>query len=220
MDALNLGCICLFVVPGDGDGDPTATASAAPGGATRSGVASHLASMYRCFLHGAMCMPLSRAHCFAAAHMTRTTQRSRSARPTNASGISGDRGHLDLQIALLYPASRSHSARNRSVHLRQPPPPAAAARLAQEQAPAAAARICLMASSASAWILLSAELILASASYTSACKQPPRISCECCSFQNALHLAAPPDPSSSLPSSSPPPPAQTPGGELGSSASS
>ncbi|BAH93219.1 Os05g0519350 [Oryza sativa Japonica Group] len=92
MDALNLGCICLFVIPGDSgdDGDPTATASPAPpalpGGATRSGVASHLASMYRCFLQGAMCMPLSRAHCFAAAHMTRTTPRSRSARPTNASG--------------------------------------------------------------------------------------------------------------------------------------
>jgi len=71
-------------------------------------------------------------------------------------------------MALLYPASRRRSATNRSAQPRQAPPAPAAARLAQEQTPPGVARICLTASSASAWIRLSAELLLASASYTSA----------------------------------------------------
>ena len=77
------------------------------------------------------------------------------------------RHHLVLQMALLYPASRRRSATNRSAQPRQAPAPAAA-RLAQEQTPPGVARISLTASSASAWIRLSAELLLASASYTSA----------------------------------------------------
>jgi hypothetical protein len=75
---------------------------------------------------------------------------------------------LDLQMALSYPASRSRSATNRSAQARQPPAPAAAARVAQEQTPPGVARICLTASSVSALIRLSAELVLANASYTSA----------------------------------------------------
>lgn len=73
-------------------------------------------------------------------------------------GMSRVRDHLDLQMALLYPASRSLSATNRSAQPRQPPP---AARPEQEQT----ARICLTASSVSARIRVSAELVLASASY-------------------------------------------------------
>jgi hypothetical protein len=70
--------------------------------------------------------------------------------------MSRDRVHLDLQIALLYPASRSCSATRRNMQLRQSP---AAARLAQEQT----ARVFSMASSATARILLSAVLVLARA---------------------------------------------------------
>lgn len=77
--------------------------------------------------------------------------------------MSGERVHLDLQMALLYPVSRSRSSTCRSVQLRQSP---AAARLAQEQT-APAARIFLIASSVSSRILLSTWLVLAKASCTS-----------------------------------------------------
>lgn len=75
---------------------------------------------------------------------------------------------MDLQTALLYPASRSRSATNRSAQPRQPAPAAADTRPAQEHTPPGVARICLTASSVSSWIRLTAELVLASASYTSA----------------------------------------------------
>jgi hypothetical protein len=81
-------------------------------------------------------------------------------------GMSRVRDHLDLQMALLYPASRSRSATKRSAQPpRHPPPPA---RPEQEQTPPAAARICVTASSVSARIRLSAEVVLASASYVHA----------------------------------------------------
>lgn len=75
--------------------------------------------------------------------------------------MSVERVHLDLQSALLYPASRSRSATWRSMHRRQSP---AAGRPVQEQFAPAAARMLLTASSVSARILLSAGLLLARAS--------------------------------------------------------
>jgi hypothetical protein len=76
--------------------------------------------------------------------------------------MSGERVHLDVQSALLYPASRSRSATRRSMQRRQSPP--AAGRPVQEQAAPAAARMLLTAASVSARILLSAGLLLARAS--------------------------------------------------------
>ena len=81
--------------------------------------------------------------------------------------MSGERVHLDVQSALLYPASRSRSATRRSMQRRQSP--AAAGRPVQEQeqeqaAPPAAARMLSTAASVSARILLSAALLLARAS--------------------------------------------------------
>jgi len=78
--------------------------------------------------------------------------------------MSGERVHLDVQSALLYPASRSRSATRRSMQRRQSPAAAGRPVQEQEQAAPAAARMLLTAASVSARILLSAALLLARAS--------------------------------------------------------
>lgn len=80
--------------------------------------------------------------------------------------MSGERVHLDVQSALLYPASRSRSATRRSMQRRQSPP-AAGLPVQEHDAPAAAAaaaRMLLTAASVSARILLSAVLVFDRAS--------------------------------------------------------
>jgi hypothetical protein len=77
MDALNLVCF---------SGEPSVTTAAAAVASVRSVVPSHFDCMYLCFLQGPMCMLLSFMHCLAAAHMTLTTARNRSARATYTSG--------------------------------------------------------------------------------------------------------------------------------------